>query len=469
MTLLARAKGTQGEAAGPDVLAEQVRLLYAGAFVIPANLLNAGVVALALRHSYPGRILILWVCLTAAVVAGRMVLVLCYRWSATADSKARRWARRFAAGALLSGALWGAVCATLPFFGQPLDFLFVTLVAAAMSAAAMTSLSAYFPAYLCYLLPFIVPTGVAFLLTRGPDHSLLGALTLIYAVILAGTGYNLHRSIIRTLQLKTANAQLNKALSSTLAELDLARQDKWRSFAHLSHELRTPLTAILGFSEAIRDQLLGPLGNPRYGDYARHVHSSGQHLLNLASEILAFSQGEAGALPLSESEIDVAAIIEQCVDLVAARAEQQRLRIVCRLQPGLPRLFADETKLWQILLNLLTNAIKFTLPEGEITIVASLAKDGGITISVADTGVGMASSDIPRALAPFVRLENALVQETEGVGLGLPLCKRLAELHGAELMVASEPGTGTTCTLRFPPSRTCAGAPPDRVQRSGGL
>jgi two-component system cell cycle sensor histidine kinase PleC len=354
--------------------------------------------------------------------------------------------------------LWGAVCAALPFFGQPLDFLFVTLVAAAMSAAAMTSLSAYFPAYLCYLLPFIVPPGLAFLVTRGPDYPLLGVLILIYAVVLAGAGRNLNRAIVRTLELKTANAQLNQALSSTHAELDLARQDKWRSFAHLSHELRTPLTAILGFSEAIRDQLLGPLGNPRYGDYARHVHSSGQHLLNLASEILTFSQGEAGALPLSESELDVAALIEQCVDLVSARAEQQRLRLIRSLQHGLPHLFADETKLRQILLNLLTNAIKFTPPEGEIAIMARRSEEGGITISVADSGVGMAASDIPRALAPFVRLENALVQETEGVGLGLPLCKRLAELHGAELVITSEPGLGTTCTLRFPPSRTCAGA-----------
>ncbi len=468
MRLLPRAKPSDGEVAGPDVLAEQVRLLYAGAFVIPANLVNALIVAAALRNSFPAAFLVAWLCLTALVVAGRMVLSAAYRRSPTADRDARRWARRFAVGALLSGALWGILCAALPFFGQPLDFLFVTLVAAAMSAAAMTSLSAYFPAFLCYLLPFMVPPGFAFLLTRGPDYLMLGALILIYAVVLAGTGRNLHRSIVRTLQLKTTNAQLNKSLSSTHAELDLARQDKWRSFAHLSHELRTPLTAILGFSEAIRDQLLGPLGNPRYGDYARHVHSSGQHLLNLASEILALSQGEAGALPLAESEIDIAAMIEECVDLVAARAERQRLRLIRSIQHGLPRLLADETKLRQILLNLLTNAIKFTLPDGEITIMACLSAEGGITISVADTGVGMASADIPRALTPFVRLENALVQETEGVGLGLPLCKRLAELHGAELAIASELGMGTTCTLRFPPGRTRSGPPRNAASSSGG-
>ena len=465
MRILARSRTRRpGGLAGPDVLAEQVRLLYAGAFVVPANLLNALIVAAALRNSLPSKFLIGWLGLTALVVAGRLVLQARYRRSATADRDACQWARRFALGAFLSGLLWGVVCGALPFFGQPLDFLFVTLVAAAMSAAAMTSLAAYFAAFLCYLLPFLVPPGLAFLLTPGPDYLLLGALILIYAVILAGTGHNLNRLIVRTLQLKAANDQLNKSLNSTHAELDLARQDKWRTFAHLSHELRTPLTAILGFSEAIRDQLLGPLGNPRYGDYARHVHSSGQHLLNLASEILTLSQGEAGALPLAETEIDIAAVIESCVELVVGRAERQKLRIIRSVEHGLPRLLADETKLRQILLNLLTNAIKFTLPGGEITIMACLSAEGGITISVADTGVGMASADIPRALAPFVRLENAMVQETEGVGLGLPLCKRLAEMHGAELAIASQLGMGTTCTVRFPAARTRAGA----VRETGG-
>ena len=165
-------------------------------------------------------------------------------------------------------------------------------------------------------------------------------------------------------------------------------------------------------------------------------------------------KASSSTLLLSESDIDIAALIEGCVNLIASRAERQRLRIIRSVQHGLPALRADETKLRQILLNLLTNAVKFTPPGGEITIMACLSGDGGITISVADTGVGMASADIPRAMAPFVRLENALVQETEGVGLGLPLCKRLAELHDAELAVASELGMGTTCTIRFPLSRT---------------
>jgi two-component system cell cycle sensor histidine kinase PleC len=464
--MLARSRATgPRDSDESDTLAEQVNLLYAGSRIVPANLINAAIVAAALWRSFPTAWLAAWVAFTALVVAARLLLYWRYRRSASAGDP-RRWARRFALGALASGALWGALCGALPFYGGLLDFLFVTLVAAAMSAAGMMSLSAYFPAFLCYLLPFIVPPGIAFLLTRGPDYPLLGALILIYAGVLAITGRNLNRSILRMLRLKTANDRLNRSLTQTHAQLELAREDKWRTFAHLSHELRTPLTAILGFSEAIRDELLGPVDNPRYRDYARHVHSSGQHLLSLADEILALSQGEAGTLPLSERVIDVAALVEGSIKLIAGRAEQQRLRIIRGVEHGLPRLRADETKLRQILLNLLTNAVKFTPEGGAITVAARHAPDGGIQLGVADTGVGMAPADIPRALTPFVRLANALVQETEGVGLGLPLSKRLAELHGGELTISSEPGKGTTCTVHFPAARTVGEAKRTQGQQS---
>ncbi len=455
------------ETEAPDTLREQVGLLYAGTFVIPANAVNAVIVAAALWRSFPRDWLLAWLGVTAAVVALRLLRRRRYRRAASGAHDARLWARRYALGAFASGVLWGALCGALPFYGRPLDFLFVTLVAAAMSAAAMTSLAAYFPAYLCYLLPFIVMPGIAFLVTPGPDYLMLGALILIYAGVLVGTGRNLNRSIVRTLQLKSANDRLNHSLQSTHAELDLAREDKWRSFAHLSHELRTPLTAILGFSEAIRDQLLGPLADPRYRDYARHVHNSGQHLLNLVSEILAVSQGEAGTLSLAESDVDLAALIQSSVELVSARAERQQLRIISGIEPGLPLLRGDETKLRQILLNLLTNAVKFTPAGGEVTVTANVAPDGAITVIVDDTGVGMAPEDVPRAFTPFVRLATALTQETEGAGLGLPLSKRLAELHGADLSLGSELGKGTTCTLRFPPWRTLSAAARPAASASG--
>jgi signal transduction histidine kinase len=283
---------------------------------------------------------------------------------------------------------------------------------------------------------------------------MLGALVLIYAGVLAGTGHNLSRSVRATLRLKSDNEALSRSLGTLSTELDFERQEKWRSLAQLSHELRTPLTAILGFSEAIRDELFGPLGDRRYRDYAGHVHSSGRHLLTLAGEILDISQSESGALLLSESEIDVAALIAGSAELLAVRAAAQQLRLASDVPHGFPLLWADETKIRQILLNLLTNAVKFTPPGGAVTVAAAQEPAGGIRISVSDTGVGMAERDIPRALEPFVRLANPLVRQTEGVGLGLSLCKRLAEMHGAELLIESAPGAGTTCTVRFPAERT---------------
>ncbi len=168
--MLARS-GAEAEDGSPsrEILAEQVRLLYAGTFVIPANFLNAAIVGAALWRSYPRDLLLAWLAASGIVVALRLFLRRRYRLAAAGTHEPLLWARRYAAGAVASGVLWGALCGALPFFGRPLDFLFVTLVAAAMSAAAMTSLAAYYPAFLGYLLPFILPAGFAFLLTPGPD------------------------------------------------------------------------------------------------------------------------------------------------------------------------------------------------------------------------------------------------------------------------------------------------------------
>jgi two-component system cell cycle sensor histidine kinase PleC len=256
--------------------------------------------------------------------------------------------------------------------------------------------------------------------------------------------------------LQIDNLALSQSLNSARGQLVSMTNDKWSALAHLSHELRTPLNAILGFSEVMRDQRLGALGNPKYRDYAEHVHSSGRHLLALINDILDLSQGEAGALVLSESEVDVAAMVAACADLMTLRAETRQLRLARTVAPGLPHLRADETKLRQIILNLLSNAIKFTPSGGAVSLTAGTMPDGGILIAVSDTGLGMRAEDIPRAVLPFVRLANPLTQASEGTGLGLPLSIRLAELHGGTLTIASEIGVGTVCSVRFPAVRSVA-------------
>ncbi len=438
------------------ILAEQVRLLAQSTFAAPSNAINAAIVAAVLSDSFPAASRILWVAAAIIVVALRMELRRRYRRAADADRHAAYWARCFVAGSVASGLLWGVLAAALPLYGQPRDFLFVTLVTAGMTAGALTSHAAYFPAYLGYLLTAGLPLAAVCLINPEADFVALGLLMLVYIAIVAVAGRNANRAIIRTVKLQIANLALSESLSSARSQLETITNEKWSTLAHLSHELRTPLNAILGFSEVMRDQLYGALGDPRYHEYASHVHSSGRHLLDLINDILDLSRSEAGVLVLSERDVDVSEMIETCHDLVMLRAEQHQLRLARSVAPGLPHLRADETKLRQILLNLLSNAIKFTAPGGAVSLTAALAADGGILIEIGDTGPGMSEEDLPRAMLPFVRLANPLTRDSEGTGLGRPLSKRLAELHGASLTIASTEGTGTVCRVHFPPWRSVA-------------
>jgi signal transduction histidine kinase len=203
----------------------------------------------------------------------------------------------------------------------------------------------------------------------------------------------------------------------------------------------------------MREQFFGPLGNDRYREYAAHVHSSGRHLLTLAVEILQLSQGEAGKLELNESAVDLAAAVAKCIDDMTPAAHEEELTLKSIVSPQLPLIRADDAKVRQMLFYLVDNAIKFTPPRGAVSIEASPGEDGGIELVVRDTGIGMKADDVPLALQPFGRIASPLKHATEGIGLGLPICKRLAELHGAELVISSEPGKGTACKISFPASR----------------
>jgi two-component system, cell cycle sensor histidine kinase PleC len=437
--------------------AEQVSLLYQGTLAIPGNFICTAIVALAIRDTYPTSWLVAWSAATAAVVLLRLELARRYRRAAHTEAEAPRWARRFVLGALASGLLWGGICLGLPIVGNERDYLFLAIVGAGMTAASLNWLAVYLPAYLSYALALAIPLAGAFIVTPARDYVAVGALMLFYAAIVSGAAYIYSRSVRRTLELKIENAALNASLKSATAAVKEARLDKWGTFAQLSHELRTPLNAILGFSETMRDEVLGPHANVRYREYAADIHSSGEYLLTLASDLLELSQGETGMLALNETEFDLAGLIGECVRSVSGAATDRGLGLSQVLAPRLPWLRGDETKVRQILLNLLSNAIKFT-PAGEVSISAAVAPDGAVVLAVADSGIGMAPADVPQAFMPFVRLANQLTEPQDGAGLGLPLCKRLAELHDAELAIETAIGMGTTVRLCFPASRTCVAA-----------
>jgi signal transduction histidine kinase len=232
---------------------------------------------------------------------------------------------------------------------------------------------------------------------------------------------------------------------------ETASRAKSEFLANMSHELRTPLNAIIGFSEIIKSRKFG-LWSERYPDYAGDIFNSGTHLLALINDILNLSKLEAGQFVLQEDEVDLAAAVEACVNLVETQARQSKIRLSVGLDPDFCLIRADDRRLRQILINLLSNAVKFT-PEGGQVRISSAPRNGGLAIQVSDTGIGIAAEDIPKAMTPFGQVDSKVRRKQEGTGLGLPLAKQLAELHGATFAIESKVHVGTTVTFVLPPER----------------
>jgi signal transduction histidine kinase len=257
---------------------------------------------------------------------------------------------------------------------------------------------------------------------------------------------------------KVALEHSSSDLSLALEEAAAAGRAKAAFLATMSHELRTPLNAIIGYSEIMKTELFGALGNKRYRGYVEDIHHSGGHLLALINDILDISRIDAGDCRLDESALDLHELIGQAASMVHSQADAAGLTLELQLAPDLPRITGDKRRLEQVLINLLANAVKFTPAPGRVGVRAWRA-GGGVTIAVSDTGIGIARDDIPRALEQFGQVDSSLSRKYEGVGLGLPLAKQFVELHGGNLSLASTVNVGTTVTINLPASRINADIP----------
>jgi signal transduction histidine kinase len=292
------------------------------------------------------------------------------------------------------------------------------------------------------------------------------ALAVIFAAIATGlAGFALAELVFgatlekkvkdRTAALSTSNEQLREAIAELQAaklQAEAASKAKSDLLANMSHELRTPLNAIIGFSDLMKSETLGPIGNRTYVDYAADINFSGTHLLDIINDILDVVRHESGKMELKEDFVEVEAVIDEARRLIAPQASQGEVELTWRAPASaLPPLLCDRVRLRQMLLNILSNAVKFTGPGGSVEIAAELTD--GLQLIVKDSGVGIKPEDIARIMTPFGQVDSAYARHHQGTGLGLMLTKALVECHGGRLSLISVPGVGTTVRLSFPAER----------------
>ncbi|HVU20109.1 MAG TPA: ATP-binding protein [Rhizomicrobium sp.] len=247
-------------------------------------------------------------------------------------------------------------------------------------------------------------------------------------------------------ELRDKAAELERALDRA----ETASRSKSKFLATMSHELRTPLNAILGFSDVLKKEMFGPIGSLRYKEYAQSIHESGAHLLGVINDILDIAKLDAGELRLHLEPVALDNAVDDCLSALSLQTQRGAIAIRRQIEPAV--LMADHRRLRQILFNLVSNAVKFMPTGGEVHIGAATVPDG-FAVTVRDTGIGMSNEDIPRALERFGQVDSSFSRKFEGAGLGLPLTKALAELHGATLSIESTPGVGTCVTVLFPPDK----------------
>ena len=449
-----------------ELLAMFVRNELGAVVTIP---LLAVIFSLASMFWAPHVEAIVW--LLSVIAAKVLLLELCRRFNQLAPGEVAvaSWRRRFMVVEFVNGLAWAGIAVvgiTAFDLSSPSHvFIFASLIV--VLAIRMTFASTVMGILYVGTAPMTLAVVTRLVLLDHPFYWALASMAVgvhVYFIFLAK---GLNTTTLAMLEFRAEKDALIAELEEAKSISDEARHRaeaanvaKSRFLATMSHELRTPLNAILGFSEAMKTEILGPMQNAQYQEYAGNIHDSGAHLLKLINEILDLSRIEAGRYELHEEPIRLADAAEDCYRLLKLRLESKGLTFTQEIQEDLPQIWADERAVRQICLNLLSNAIKFTPRGGSVIVTVSATADGGQKFAVRDTGPGIPADEIPRVLQVFG--QGSLAHETAegGTGLGLPIVQSLMELHGGTFNLASELRKGTTATVFFPRKRVLSAVRP---------
>jgi two-component system cell cycle sensor histidine kinase PleC len=384
------------------------------------------------------------------------------------------WRRRLILSELLNGVIWASFALVgLGELGEAAQanaftshvFLFATLIV--VLAIRMSFGSTVMGILYAGTLPMTIVVVARLIMGGDPFYFALASMAAgvnVYFIFLAK---GLHSTALAMLEFRAQKDALISELEESRLLSDEARRRaeaankaKSRFLATMSHELRTPLNAIMGFSEVMQTEVMGPIGNPLYKEYAGNIHDSGKHLLNLINEILDLSRIEAGRYELHEEPLRISDIAEDCARLLKLRAQSKNVELIEDFDASLAQVWADQRAIRQICLNLLSNALKFTPKGGRITITVGATVDGGQYLSILDTGPGIPAEEIPKVLQVFGQGSLAHENAEGGTGLGLPIVQNLIELHGGAFELLSELRKGTEAIITIPRQRVLAAVPP---------
>jgi two-component system cell cycle sensor histidine kinase PleC len=367
------------------------------------------------------------------------------------------WYQRFVTMQAVISGIWGLA----PWFfwvqGNVTNHLFIAFITAWVAASLVVSRANHMDMFLAGLVPIALVASVRFATGDGVIDYTIAVLTMLSASQVYLYGARLTRRLDEDTRLRFQVEDLARELEETRDdalrkrfEAETANASKTAFLANMSHELRTPLNAILGFSEIIAQECFGPVGAARYKEYATDIHSSGSHLLSLINDLLDVAKIEAGKMEIEPHALEPRKTLEGALKIISTKAREKQQQLSINVAPNTPMLYADERALKQILINLVSNAVKFTPEGGRITVIASRAASGDFQLMVEDDGPGVSPEKLDKIFTPFSQVDNRYDRQAGGTGLGLALVRGLSELHGGRAWLESEPGKGARAFVVLP-------------------